>query len=150
LHTSAAGQELALQHTTMCIRRNAGFCSVSYTARIGTDPMSTTTSFIVGVITISVSGHDDCLVANVLIPGTVSAVTSVAVTAAASTAATCGNSNFCGGTLNLCDSGLQERTGAIVQKPPFVIGYISGATPIDTTFGFALQYSQLGCSHMAD
>ena len=31
-HTSAGGQELALQHTTMCIRQNKGYCSGKFTA----------------------------------------------------------------------------------------------------------------------
>ena len=35
LHTSAAGQELANQHTTMCIRRNEGYCAGKFKSFLG-------------------------------------------------------------------------------------------------------------------
>ena len=91
------------------------------------------------------AGNKDCTVAAVKIPGLMSSLTSLHQTAATGSAETCGASSFCGGTLALCTGALQIRTGSVVQKPPFIINYISGTTPLDTTFGFGLQYGQLGC-----
>jgi hypothetical protein len=145
-HTNANGQELALQHTTMCIRQNEGFCTVAYSSRAGTTAAAT--SFIVGAVQNTMTGHDDCTIGSLIISGVVDVSTTAnAQQLGVATAVTgCGASNFCGSALQICDDAAAAFQSSVVAVPPFVMTYITGAAE-DTAYGFGLQYQQLGCDN---
>jgi hypothetical protein len=164
---TSSQQELASQQFSTCIRKNKGFCFVSYTPTVktGAPGTVTATSFIVGIIAggvrLSNLGSDNaargCQTAAWIAPGLVITTDSLQGMATGDGAADhigAGNS-FCGdapivagcASSSDCAKVFIYQLVPLVQRPPFVSYHITDdAHNTAAVEGYSLDYHQVGCS----
>jgi hypothetical protein len=158
---TSSQQELASQQLSTCIRRNKGFCYVSYTPTLktGAPSVPTATSFIVGAtahIYSTLAASNGCTLAAWVVTGALlPADGSHGYASAKDTfvGLTTGNA-LCGtgpsrmDTVGTTGNTVIGHTGVpIVQRPPFVTQHLTKSSHSTTGVeGYSIDYHQVGCT----
>lgn len=125
------GVENANQEMAICIRKNAGMCTITYQ-----DNLPSADSFIVGAAT-----------ANAETNGCIASMSAVLITRTPmySPGAATLLGQVCHKVFAPLDAALTVATGIITQRPPFVIVH-RALVPVAGTVGFNLRYNQHSCT----